>query len=246
MCKLRIWIFTLWVLSASGCGAETITIAAEDAWYPFSGMNNGKIEGYSVDVVRAAFAAVKIDVKFEPIPYARCLHLVKTGQLLGCFNTTRTSLMEPDYLWTRKPMFTITPTIYSRSDSKERDLTISDLEGKRVIVTYEYEYGEAFDTDKKIIRDESPTDVSAFRKLLAGRADYVISYGKITAYLLRNYSREFSGKIVAVGNLNIKEDVYTVFSKTYPDSARYMELYNQGFDIISKNRTLATIEKKWN
>jgi len=246
MCKQRIWIFALLVIFGSGCQAETVSIGAEDGFYPFSGINNGKIEGFSVDVVRAVYAAVNIDVKFEPMPYSRCLHLVKTGQLLGCFNTSRTSLMEPDYLWTKKPMFTSTPTIYSRSDSKEHDMTISNLEGKHVIVTFEYEYGEAFDTNKKIIREVSPTDLSAFRKLLAGRADYVISYDKITSNLFRNYAQEFKGKIIAVGNLNIKEDVYTVFSKTYPNSEKYIDLYNQGFDIISRNQTLNSIEKKWN
>ena len=246
MYKLRIWIFTLLVMFGSGCRAETITIGAEDAWYPFSGLVNGKIEGYSVDLVRAVYAAVNIDVIFEPMPYARCLYLVKTGQLLGCFKTTRTSIMEPDYLWTRKPMFSITPTIYSRTDSTEHDLNLSDLEGKHVIVTYGYEYGEAFDTNKKIFRDESPTDVSAFRKLLAKRGDYVISYEKVTASLFRDYSQEFNGKIVAVGAVNLKEDVYTVFSKTYPNSVKYVELYNQGFDIISKNRKLNLIDKKWN
>lgn len=224
--------------------AETIAIGAEDAWYPYSGQINGEARGFTVDLVRAAFAAVKVEVKFESLPYARCMQRVKDGALLACFDTARAAMVEPDYLWHKRPMFTSRSMIYARAGSGERNIGVATLEGKRVAVTHNYEYGDAFDSNKKVIREAAPNDLSAFRMLVGGRADYALAYEKVANLLIRENPEAFSGKVVPVGVIE-ELRLYTVFSKSFPNSARYLELYERGFEIISKNGKLREIERKW-
>lgn len=232
------------LLLSTPAGAETITIGAEDRWLPYSGVIDGKPTGYTHDLVRAAFAAVKVDVKFESLPYARCMMLTKMGKLLACFNTTRSVMVEADYLWSKRPMFQSAIRIYARADHQERNLQVADLEGKQVIVTHAYEYGDAFDMNKKILHDDTPDDRSGFRKLAAGRAPYALAFERVFAMLSKDYPNEFKDKFVAVG-LVTTADLYTVFSKTFPDSRHYLALFEQGFDIIRSNGQLAEIERRW-
>lgn len=224
--------------------AETITLGAEDAWYPYSGQVDGQARGFTVDMVRAAFAAVNVDVQYRALPYARCMKLVKDGVLLGCFNTSRTSLLEADYLWHRKPMFSSRILIYARADHPQRDVTVANLEGKRVLITHGYEYGNSFDLNQKVIRDESRDDLSTLRKLGARRADYALVFERVFSNLVKQNQADFQGKFVAVGVVETMQ-LYTVFSKTFPNSTRYMDLFDRGFAIISKNGRLKEIEKQW-
>ncbi|WP_374351165.1 substrate-binding periplasmic protein [Chitinimonas sp.] len=224
--------------------AETITLGAEDDWYPYSANINGQAKGFSVDLIRAAYAAVNVNVNFDPLPYARCNKQVKDGKLLGCFDTVRSSLIEADFLWHREPMFSSRLLIYARSDSKLRNVGIAQLEGKRVAVSNGYEYGASFDGNKKVIRDVSPTDLSGFRKLLAGFTDFALAYDRVGSRLIKEHASEFGDKLVAVGQLD-ELPLYISFSKHYPDSARYVALFEQGLDKVRKSGEFAEIEARW-
>ena len=245
MSMLRSFIFILVLATAAPVHAETITLGAEDAWYPYSGVVNGEARGSTVDLVRAAFAAVNVEVKFRPLPYARCTNEVKEGRLLGCFNTARSNIVEPHYLWHKQPMFSARILIYARSDHTRRNLGVPELEGKQVIVSHTYEYGDAFDSNQKIIRQTAPADLNGFRMLLAKRGEYVLAYEKVANLLIKDNPAEFGGKIIPVGVID-ELKLYISFSKTFPKSSRYVELFDQGFAIISKNGRLREIEKQWN
>ncbi len=244
MSFFRVLVVLLSLLGSCPSIAETITLGAEDAWYPYSGIIKGEARGFTVDIVRAAFAAVNIDARFEPLPYARCTKLVKDGSLLGCFNTARSSMVEGDFLWHKRAMFTSRSTIYARSDYPQRNIDVAALEGKRVAVSHTYEYGDAFDSNQKVIRDNSPNDLSGFRKLAAGRTDFALAYEKVANLLIKEHPAEFEGKLVAVGVIE-ELKLYTAFSKTFPNSGRYIELLDRGFEIIHKNGRFLEIEKQW-
>lgn len=72
----------------------------------------------------------------------------------------------------------------------------------------------------------------------------MLAYEKVAELLIKEHAKEFAGKIVPVGTIE-ELRLYTVFSKTFPGSARYMALFEQGFDQISANGKLKEIEKRW-
>lgn len=222
-----------------------IVIAAEDDWFPYGGKVNGVAAGLGVDLVKESFAAVGISVRFESVPYARCLDMVKSGRVLACNEPARTDETEQFVLWPTKPLFSARSLIYALQPAKETGLTTSSLEGKRVIVTNGFEYGTEFDSNKKIVREVTAKEISVFRMLARRRGDYALAYEKVAQHLFRENEREFGGKFVVVGQI-AETRMYCAFSKTFPNSQHYLDLFNQGFALIQKNGKYQEIEKRWN
>lgn len=224
-------------------GADTVTIGAEDDWAPYSSKVGTEAQGFAVDIVREAFKAAGVEVKFSVVPYARCMSVTKEGALAGCFDAARNSTLEADYLWHAKPLFNAKINIYATADSKESGLTTKSLEGKTVAVTNGYEYGDEFDTNTKIKRDVANQDEQGFKKLMANRVPYMVAYEKVAnAVFAKN--KEFTAKFKAVG-ITADPGLYIAFSKRHPDGAKYLEKFNQGFDTIVKNGKYKAIEAQW-
>ncbi|MBK6637236.1 MAG: transporter substrate-binding domain-containing protein [Rhodocyclaceae bacterium] len=224
--------------------AETITIGAEDDWYPYGGAIDGQPAGLGVDLVSAAFNAVGVNVRFTSLPYARCLEMVKRGELLACNEPARTEETESSILWPDEPLFVAQSLIYARAGSKESGLSAASLEGKSVAVTNGFEYGSSFDANKKILREVVVKEISVFRMLAAQRVEYALAYQKVANWIIANNAKEFAGKLTVVGKID-ELGCYTGFSRTFPNSARYLKLFNQGFAKIKKNGTYAEIEKRY-
>lgn len=244
--KLSLLLLTVSALitATSALAGETIVIGAEDDWYPYSGRINGEARGFGVDVVRESFAAVGVTVKFESVPYIRCLELTKRGKFLACNEPARTDETEPHLLWPDQPIFSARSMIYARRPSTEAGLTTKSLEGRKVLVTHGFEYGNEFDNNKKVIRIAATKEISVFRMLLAGRGDYALAYEKVAAHIFRENPKEFADKFVAVGT-TAETHMYCAFSKSFPDSKRYLALFNEGFAKIQKNGKYREIEKRW-
>ena len=243
----RLTVFAASLLAMVDSRAETITLVGEDAWYPYSGVAQGKNRGFAVDVIRAAYAVSKIEVRFIAAPYSRCLMLVKTGQELGCFDSLKDSKLEPDFLFHKEAIFQASIDIYARTGSsfaKNGKISGSDLHKYIIGVTHGYTYGSEFESDNRIVRESAPTDVSNLRKLLLGRSDYSLIYSRVVDYLISTYPDEFKGKIQRVANL-IEDKLFVSFSRRRAESARYADALDKGLREIRANGVYAAIEKKW-
>ncbi len=228
----------------SRAASETVTIAAEDDWYPYGGQVNGKAAGLGVDLVRASFAAVGIDVKFLSVPYARCIKMAIDGNVLACNEPARTAETETSLLWPEQPLFSARSMIYARHPSTESGLTTKSLEGKKVMVTNGFEYGSEFDSNTKVIRQPALREVLVFQMLLAKRGDYALAYEKVANHIWSQNPAEFAGKFTPVGMI-AETHMYCGFSKKYPNAQRYLKLFNEGFSKISANGQRKAIEKRW-
>lgn len=224
--------------------AETITLVSEDNWYPYAALKDGKISGFAVDVIEAAYAKMNIKVEFIAAPYSRCLMLTKTGRALGCFDSLNDLTLAPDFLFHHEPLFKATLAIYATGKNQPAAVSVLDLRGRTVGVTHEYTYGDAIESDKKIVREVAPSDLSNLRKLLKGRSEYSLVYTRIVDYLQVAYPEEFKGKIRQVG-VALEVNLYISFSKIWPDSKRYADLLDQGLIAIRADGTYKKLEQKW-
>jgi polar amino acid transport system substrate-binding protein len=243
ICKTVISGLFLAGFAFSANAAETVTIGAEDDWAPYSSKVGAEAKGFAVDIVREAFKAAGVDVKFEAMPYARCMDITKSGELAGCFDAARNAAMENDYLWHAKALFNGKINIYASSDSTESGLTSKSLEGKTVGVTNGYEYGDEFDTNTKIKRDVARQDELGFKKLLAKKIPYMVAYEKVANAIFAK-NPEFAGKFKAIG-MTADPGLYLAFSKKHPDGAKFVTKFNQGFEAIQKNGKYKAIEAQW-
>ncbi|MDK2123379.1 substrate-binding periplasmic protein [Parachitinimonas caeni] len=232
------------LLGVHSANAETVTIGAEDDWYPYSRVQNGQPKGMAVDLVREAFGSVGIDVQFQSLPYSRCLALARMGSVAGCFDTARNTRLEPQYLWPFQPLFTARVQIFGRADVSQRNLQLKDLEGREVGVTAAYEYGEAFDSNPRVRRVVSDRDLQSFRKLLNGKVEFVVIYEKVANHLLEKHAHEFKGRIKPVGEVG-ETGLYLALSKTAPNARMTAEWFDRGLATILRNGRYKAIEQSW-
>ncbi|MBB5205501.1 polar amino acid transport system substrate-binding protein [Inhella inkyongensis] len=238
-----LWAILLGVWLPLGVAADEVVIGAEDDWYPYAGVVDGELRGLTPTLVRAAFEQVGVGVRFEVMPYARCMARTKAGQLVACFNTLRHAGLEADYLWHSPAMFRVQSSIYALAASKQTGLRPVDLEGRRVGVTHGYEYGPDFDGNPRIVRVVGLRDENSFRMLLRGRVDYVMAVEANVAVLLARYP-ELRGRFRAVGAAAVTES-YTVFSRSHPEGAKRRAQFETGLNQLIQSGRLAQIEQEW-
>jgi len=240
--KSLIFIFLLTL--APGAGADTITIGAEDDWAPYSSVVEHAAQGFAVDVVREAFAAVNVTVNFDVLPYVRCLAQAKAGHLIGCFDAVPNAMISSSYLWHAQPLFTTRMNVYALAGSSEQGLVAASLEGKTVGVARDYEYGDAFDLNTRIVRKVVDRNESGFKMLLARRIAYMAAEERIANALFAKYPAAFGGKFKLVGTV-ATPGLYMAFTKATPDGAKYLAKFNQGYELIRSNGRYAALERKW-
>ncbi len=224
--------------------AEPIVIGAEDDWYPYAGTVNSQPKGMAVDIVREAFKKAGVEVKFQSMPYARCMEEAKASKIFGCFDAARNSTIEDSYLWHAKPLFIGKINIYAKADSKDKGMSSKSLEGIEVAVTQDYEYGEAFDTNKKIIRNVSKHDLQGFRKVLQDKVKYTVAYEKVADHLFNEHKAEMGGKFKVVG-MTAEVGLFIAVGKAYPDAAKLIARFNDGLEGIRKDGKYKAIETEW-
>jgi polar amino acid transport system substrate-binding protein len=222
-----------------------VVIGAENDWYPYSAERQGRAQGLTVELVTAAYMAVGIEARFEVLPYARCMAQTRSGALVACFNTTRTDLIEADYLWPARPMFQERFLIYARADDPHAGapLRVRDLEGQTVAVTRGYEYGSEFDADPRIRRVVTTHDENNFQLVLRGRAHYTLAPDANTRLLMLRRP-DLAGRFKVVGALSYF-GIYTAFSRQHPDAREALAAFDEGMKIIQANGVAKAIHDRW-
>lgn len=238
-------IRALVLLFAAGLAtAETLTLVAENDWYPYAAERNGEARGISVDIVRAAYAVVGVDVQFKLMSYARCMELLDLGEEVGCFNTPdddaiRLAQLLPEHALDINPAF-----IYTRADNVADTLSLAELGGKVVGIVNGYRYGNAFMQDPHILREYSASDLQNLKKLSAGRLDYIVLYERVARYLIGQHGEELGIKIKPVTPIG-EIAIFVSFSQHHPRSADAIKQFDQGMKKLQESGRYAAILHDW-
>lgn len=224
----------LFVFAQSEAFAETVIIAAEDDWPPYSSKPTGSTEpqGFAVDLVREAFRTQGVDVKFQVLPFARCLQYAESGKVKGCFNATRIESNKDTYCWTPTAMFEESLLIFGPAATPREDMKIKDLEGKVVGSTIGYTYTDEFTGNKKIKHFGAVSDDHLIKMLALGRVDFVLLNG-MPGYKRINADPALRGKLKAVGTISV-DKFWTVFTKK-GDGPHYCEVFEKGLLELRKS-----------
>lgn len=222
----------LWMASVQ---AETVTVAAEDDWAPYSSLKpdrSGPV-GLSPDLVRAAFRTQHIDVRFVVVPFSRCLHYAETGTVVACFNTSRTEANKDTFYWHPTPLFQEELGIFARSEAPNSGLTKKDLEGQTVGVTIGYTYPALFMDNPRITKLSAVSDANLLKMLAARRVNYIL-LNTMPGYYRLKHEPALAGKIKRVGAISV-DSFWLSFSKTHPDGKRLCESFEKGLKAIKAN-----------
>jgi polar amino acid transport system substrate-binding protein len=224
---------------------KTITLIAEDEWYPYSAQRDGKSVGFVVEVVRAAYAAEGVDVKFKVASFKSCLTQVEEGTEVGCFDINQDDDTKTRFLFPGESLFTDTGGIYDMENSGLPDkVTPQSLVGYRVGYTNGAIYGEFLDKAKGIRREFAMSDLSNLRKLVAGRQDYSLISTISADYIFKSHPEYFPLLPRLVGVVS-NQKMYVGFSLKRPDAKEAAALLDAGLIKIRANGTYKKIEMEW-
>jgi len=223
---------------------DDIVITAEDAFFPYSGLYEGKLRGFAVDLISAAFDAANCPVTFNVMPYKRCMQEVAQGSELGCFDTTGSDENRRNYIFHRNPLFFGKILIFSHPDDTT-GFRPEFFGEKTFSVVRGYTYTDEFDVDPEISKIEVDSDLQTLALAAKGRADYAVVYEKVAAFHISNSPDIISPAPKPVQEL-VRFDLYVSFSKKMPTRSNLVAgILDQGLEAIHANGTYAAIEAAW-
>ncbi len=236
---------TAWAQAA----AELPTLAVCQDFYPYTGVADGKAVGFSVDLVRAAFAAVGVTANYRLLPYPRCLAEAERGLVLGCFAIGREadSFTSGKLIAHRTPMSTFILGLFVNASSKLQALRLQDMKNLRVAVAKDAAYGEMFERSTQGIRIDVLNEITGLRMLARGRVDAALLDQRSCAYLVRSHREEFAGlfRDAAMPGSFPTMFLHVGFSAVRPESQRYADLMDQGLAAIKASGAYERISGHW-
>ena len=225
---------------------QPLSIAAEDGFFPYTGLYNGALRGFSLDIAAAAFDAVGCAVRFIQMPYSRCIREVQSGRHLGCFNTTDSEENKKKYIFHDTPLFRGRIMIYAHpSTAKSGPFSEEAFHTATFSVVRGYTYTDAFDNDPNIRKIQVETDLQTLALVARERADYALVYEKVAQFNIATYERRINPPPTPVHEL-VSFDLFISFTRINPDYSRKVaKLLDRGLRTIRDNGVYGAIETGW-
>lgn len=225
---------------------QPLVIAAEDGAGPW-----GKADGTGCgnDIVLAAYAAVKVPMKLEIMPYARAKNSVLSGSFVGCFGMAWTPDLKGKILFADKPLYSVTAVLIQSSVRPLNATDGKDLPaGTKIGTVLEYEYPPAFyDLVKrrKLVPMPSYSEITSLKNLDLNRVDaalVLVDELKNTDYLIAQAG--LAGRVDPAFIIG-EQSTYLGFSLAHPQAEYARTKFNEGFAIIFKDGTYKRILDTW-
>ncbi|MBC3920411.1 transporter substrate-binding domain-containing protein [Undibacterium sp. CY18W] len=163
-------------------------IAVTEEYPPYNYTEQGKLQGYSVQLAKELLKRGHLDYQMQAYPWARAYQMAQTQPNVLIFSIVRQPERESQFQW----IGTIAKReayLYKLAARKDiRVNTIEDVKRYKVGVnkadiTEDTLRQHGFEVGKNI--DISPQDKSNINKLLLGRIDFIIGTELSMAYLCR-------------------------------------------------------------
>jgi polar amino acid transport system substrate-binding protein len=229
---------------AGAARGETLVIAA-DLWCPINCAADSPKPGIFVELARDIFAEAGIAVRYETRNWARVLQEVRRGEINAAIGAGREDA--PDFLFSETPVAMSRNCFYTRQDSQWRFSGVDSLAAVRLGVINDYSYGEPINAYLAAQRGGERVQVAAgdkaldlnLNKLSHGRLDALIENSWVIQARLAELGR--SGELREAGCREPDMPIYLAFSPARADSARHVELFEQGLRRYRANGRLRAL-----
>lgn len=228
-----------------GATRETIDVGVEDAAAPWSQADG---TGYANDLVRAAFDAVDVDVRFHVLPYTRCKQQVLNGELVACVSMSPAPELRGKVRFSARPLFVFTCRFF---ENPRRPLPrrIEDFpRGMRVGTVLGYEYPPemlARLARRGAVLEPTPTEETNLRKLAAGRIDAaVVNSDAVKSSDWVAERAGVRGRVRAVFSIG-SMPAYVGFSLSHRHDRELADRFDVGYARIIASGEHARIQHRW-
>ena len=221
-------------------------------WEPYIGTKMPD-QGYVAALIRAAFADQGMKVEIEIYPWARALHLARTGVVDGLtpeyFNTSRESEFKfsdpfpggPIVLYKRRG----DPIAFATDPVKNQDAALRALKSKRFGVVRGYLNTPVFDAASYLIKEEASDDATNLRKLVYGRIDLAVIDRRVAEHLIRTQYPDYANKIEPMAPALADIPLYIVFSRKSPRMDAALAAFNKGLAAMRADGRLDALYQRY-
>ncbi len=240
-----LWLLFLTIVTHATYTAEAaehpIHAASEDNYPPYCIVNEeGKADGFSVELLRASLKAMGHEVDFLIGPWDEVKGMLATGTIQVLPLMGRTPEREPLYDFTF-PYLTMHGTIVVRADDSAIR-TLDDLAGKEVAVLRgdnAEEFLRRINLPATIVTTE--TFEKALRELAGGEHDAVVIQRLIALQLIKK---------AGLTNLRMIEEPLRDFEQSFcfavrEGDKRLLEVLNEGLSLVIADGTYRRLHTKW-
>lgn len=204
-------------------------------WEPYIGTRMPD-QGYVAALIRAAYADQGVQVEIEFYPWARALHLARTGAVDGLmpeyFNPSREAEFEysdafpggPLVLYKRRAH----AIAFSTDPGKHQDAALRALKARRFGVVRGYLNTPVFDAATYLIKEEANDDATNLRKLVYGRIDLAVIDRRVAEHLIRTDYPGYATQIEPMDPPLADIPLYIAFSRKAPRMRGSLAAFNKG------------------
>ncbi|MGL1930585.1 MAG: transporter substrate-binding domain-containing protein [Desulfotalea sp.] len=191
-----------------------------DEWAPYQIVENGNVSGFSTKIVEIVLKRMNVDVvNIEAYPWKRAISMLEKGGADALFSANYTKKRSNFAYYPEETIVNSPWVMWVREEDDLKFESFDDLLGKRIGLVRGYSYTtDLWDFVKKHnIYEEVVNDEQNFRKLNAGRIDYITAELGNGLYIVKTLGID---KIIPLKDNPIKSvGLYIIFSqKNVPKS----------------------------
>lgn len=210
-------------------------------WPPYLGEHLPH-NGVASRIVAEAFALQGIEVRWEFHPWARSLQLAERGKRAGSAVWLRSDERDAKF-FISDPVVESGYYLFHRKGFSFDWAEVTDLQGRRIVGTRGYDYGEAFqqaESSGQLRVNRVTNDETAFRQLLAGRVD-LFPMDKVVGFdMLHQHFTAAERAQLSFHPKPLRADsLHLLLSREVPGNAELLERFNQGLAQLRESGKVA-------
>jgi polar amino acid transport system substrate-binding protein len=215
---------------------------------PYNMTIDGRLTGFSTEVVEAVLVQTGLKASFHSMPWARAYETALSDSNVLIYSIARLSMRESLFKW----VGVIAPADWGLFSAKNRTIALRTLEDARAyqIATVNGEAGEQYLQARGfsvgLNLQPSNTYEQNYQKLKHGRVDLWIANTVMAKYLARQAGEdpaEVIKQAYPLTDFARNEGLYMAFSVHTSDTL--VERFRLGLEQIKQNGVYEALEKKW-
>ncbi|MHA6197733.1 substrate-binding periplasmic protein [Pseudomonas wadenswilerensis] len=163
--------------------AEQLRIVT-DPWAPYVYEENGEPKGIDYEVTAEIFKRLGVDVRWEFMPWKRCILMLEQGLADGVIDIFQNELRSSQLYYPSEPLSVVEFVLFQANDRPHPVESLDDLKDLTVGTSAGYDYGPGFLQSTLFRREAAPTQEANFGKLQRGRIDLLITDRRVGRYML--------------------------------------------------------------
>jgi ABC-type amino acid transport substrate-binding protein len=233
-------------------GAKPVVRLASLEWEPYIGPRMPD-QGYVAALIRAAYADQGMQVEITFYPWARALHLARTGAVDGLmpeyFNPSREAEFEYSAAFPGGPLVLYkrhgVPLAFAADPQKQQDAALRALKARRFGVVRGYLNTPVFDAATYLIKEEANDDATNLRKLVYGRIDLAVIDRRVAEHLIRTEYPDYATRIEPMSPPLADIPLYIAFSRKSPHEAQALAAFNRGLAAMRKDGRIVALYRRY-